>query len=203
MIRIVDLDSRLRHARSLEQHFRLRHEIFIHEKGWKEFDRGTFESDSYDDDNATYMLQLDRNEDVIGCFRLYPSTLPHMLSDHFAWMVDGAVPCRADILEATRFAIKKDRRNSFTYHELFLGMIEYGLQGGIGGITAVMRTLRIPILQSIGMRVRPLGLPHDVDGESHCAVLYEVSDEVLAALRKSAGVHDSVLESAAAASRVA
>jgi acyl-homoserine lactone synthase len=204
MIRIINRNNRRGYAKSLDQHFRMRHEIFVRERGWTDLDRGTIENDEYDDDHAVYALSIDAADDVIGCFRLYPSTLPHMLSDKFAWMVDGPVPRRPDIVEATRFSIVKPRRDSRTYHELFIGMIEYGLSEGLSGITAVMRTLRIPIVQSIGVNVRPLGLPQEIDGESNTAVLYEVCDESLQRLRKSAGVFDSVIEGTAArTSRVA
>jgi acyl-homoserine lactone synthase len=201
MIRIVNRGNRGRYAKSLDQHFRMRHEIFVRERGWKDLDRGTIENDEYDDDNAVYALSVDEGDDVIGCFRLYPTTLPHMLGDKFAWMVDGPVPQRTDVNEATRFAIVKTRRDSRTYHELFLGMLEYGLSEGLSGITVVMRTLRIPIIQSIGMIVQPLGLPHEIDGESNTAVLYEVCQESLKQLQKSAGVFDSVLENDAALAR--
>jgi acyl-homoserine lactone synthase len=204
MIRIVNRDNRGRYAKSLDQHFRMRREIFVRERGWTDLDRGTIETDQYDDDHTVYALSVDAGDVVIGCFRLYPTTLPHMLGDKFAWMVDGPVPQRTDINEATRFAIAKNRRDSRTYHELFIGMLEYGLSEGLSGITAVMRTLRIPVLQGIGISVQPLGLPHQIDGESNTAVIYEVCHESLTRLRKSAGVFDSVLENnAALANRVA
>lgn len=195
MIRIVNSENRHRYGASMDQHFRVRHEIFVRERGWTDLDRGTVENDEYDDEHAVYALSIAPTEDVIGCFRMCPTTRPHMLSDRFAWMVDGPVPQHPDIVEATRFSLARDRRSSSAYHELFIGMMEYGLSEELSGITAVMRTLRIPILQSIGMTVRPLGLPHEVDGESNTAVLYEVSKESLRRLRASAGIFDSVLES--------
>jgi len=204
MIRIVDHENRTRYAKSLDQHFRMRHQIFVQERGWKDFDRGTIETDDYDNEHAVYGLAIDNHDDVVGCFRLYPTTLPHMLSEQFAWMVDGPVPQRSDLLEASRYSIMQGRRDSRTYQELFLGIVEYCLSQGITGATALARTLRVPILQSIGMIVRPLGLPADVDGESNVAVLMETSEESLARIRKNAGVTGSVLESAeTVASRVA
>jgi len=195
MIRIVNNDNRERYAKSMDQHFRMRHKIFVQERGWKEFERGEIESDEFDDEYATYGLAIDRQDNVVGCFRLYPTTRPHMMSEHFAWMVDGAVPQRPDLLEASRYSIMDGRRDSRTYQELFLGLVEYCLSQGITGTTALARTLRVPILQSIGMIVRPLGLPADIAGESNVAVLLETSEESLARIRRNAGVVGSVLES--------
>ncbi|NVN88194.1 MAG: GNAT family N-acetyltransferase [Rhodopseudomonas sp.] len=200
MIRIVNNDNRARYAKSMDQHFRMRHKIFVQERGWKEFERGTIETDEFDTEHAVYGLAIDRQDDVVGCFRLYPTTLPHMMSEHFAWMVDGPVPQRSDLLEASRYSIMEGRRDSRTYQELFLGIVEYCLSQGITGATALARTLRVPILQSIGMIVRPLGLPADIAGESNVAVLMETSEESLARIRKNAGVIGSVLESTEAVS---
>ncbi|WP_160297930.1 acyl-homoserine-lactone synthase [Rhodopseudomonas palustris] len=173
----------------------MRHKIFVQERGWTQFEQGTIETDAYDNAHTIYGLAIDHQDDVVGCFRLYPTTLPHMMSEHFAWMVDGPVPQRPDLLEASRYSIMQGRRDSRTYQELFLGIVEYCLSQGITGATALARTLRVPVLQSIGMIVRPLGLPADVDGESNVAVLMETSEESLARIRKNAGVVGSVLES--------
>jgi acyl-homoserine lactone synthase len=203
MIRIIDQTNRERYAKSLDQLFRMRHEIFVQERGWKDFDRGTIESDQYDNEHAVYAACVDRQDDVIGCFRLYPTTLPHMLSETFASMVDGPIIQRPDVWEVTRYSIAKDRRDSRTFQELFLGLVEYCMSQGIVGTTALMRTLRLPVLQSIGMIVRPLGLPADVGGESNLAVLIETSEQSLMRIRKNAGVVGSVLEQDDAATRVA
>jgi acyl-homoserine lactone synthase len=204
VIRIIDKHSQRRFARTLDQHFRLRHEIFVQERGWKDFDRGTIETDQYDNEHSIYAVAVDDDDDAVGCFRLYPTTLPHMLSEQFASMVDGSIVERSDILELTRFSISKRRRDSRTYHELFLGLLEYCLSEGISGTTALMRTLRIPVIQSVGMTVHPLGLSKDIDGEINTAVLLEMTEESLARVRKSAGIFETVMEeSNVVASRVA
>jgi N-acyl-L-homoserine lactone synthetase len=54
--------------------------------------------------------------------------------------------------------------------------------------------MKIPLLHSIGMSVRPLGLSQEVSGEQNTAVYYDMSEEVLTRVRKSAGIRHSVLE---------
>ena len=64
MIRVIDRTNRNQFIRTLEQHFRLRHEIFVKERGWKEFDRdGIYEMDQYDDENATYLISVDEHDE--------------------------------------------------------------------------------------------------------------------------------------------
>jgi len=194
MIRVIDRVSRDRFRRSLDQQFRLRREIFVAERGWTDFDRGAYEMDQYDTEDAVYLVTLDAGETVVGGMRLHPTLKPHMLSETFAHMVDGPVPQRSDIWELTRFALAASARNSRTYCELFLGLLEYGLGEGLSGTTALMRTLRIPVIQAIGMKVAPLGLPQPIDGELQTAVLIEMSEESLTRVRRSAGRPESVLE---------
>jgi len=198
MIRVIDRLSRDRFRRSLDQQFRLRREIFVAERGWTDFDRGAYEMDQFDTDDAVYLVTLDASETVVGGMRLYPSLKPHLLSETFAHMVDGPVPQRSDIFELTRFALAASARNSRTYCELFLGLLEYGLGEGLSGTTALMRTLRIPVIQTIGMKVTPLGLPQEIDGELQTAVLIELSEESLTRVRRSAGRFESVMEAATA-----
>ncbi len=197
MIRVIDRLNRDRFRRSLDQQFRLRRDVFVTERGWTAFDHGAYEMDAYDTDDAVYLVTLDAGETVVGGMRLHPTLKPHLLSDTFAHMVDGAVPRRADIFELTRFALKASARNSRTYCELFLGLLEYGLGEGLAGTTALMRTLRIPVIQNIGMKVTPLGLPQEIDGELQTAVLIEMSEDSLAQVQRSAGRFESVLEPSA------
>ncbi|MDR3467118.1 MAG: acyl-homoserine-lactone synthase [Xanthobacteraceae bacterium] len=194
MIRVIDRSNRDRFRRTLDQQFRMRRDVFVTERGWKDFDRGAYEMDQYDTEDAVYLVSLDAHDAVIGGMRLYPTLKPHLMSETFAHMVDGPIPQRSDIMELTRFALAAHARHSHTYCELFLGLLEYGLGEGLSGTMALMRTLRIPVIQNLGMTVRPLGLPQDIDGEAQTAVLIEMNEDSLARVRRSAGRSESVLE---------
>lgn len=195
MIRIIDQASRLRYRDTLDQHFRFRHDIFVKECGWTDFDLdGEREQDRYDDEHAVYGVALTGNDRVVGCMRLYPSTQPHMLSETFAHLVEGPVPSQDDVVELSRLAVARDKRDGYTYCELFAGLQEYCLEEGYSGITAVIRAYRVPVVQGAGLTVHPLGLPRDVGGEKLVAVLYEVNEETLDRLRTSGRLTESVLE---------
>lgn len=205
MIRIINSSNQSQFSRSLEQQFRLRHDVFVTELGWCKPREDLRETDQYDTDDAIYVTSIDGRGDVVGGFRLCPTTAPHMLGEHFAYMVEGPVLERADVLEATRFAVASDRRSGGeTYRELYLGMLEYCLSEGIIGTVGVVRTVRLTPLLGLGMSVRPIGLSRMIGTENNTAIYWDINEEVLARVRQKAGVTGTVLErDGAAFSRVA
>jgi acyl-homoserine lactone synthase len=195
MIRVIDKTNLHLFPRTMDQLFRVRHSVFVEEKGWKQFERdGIFEKDQYDTEDAIYVVALDDEGDAIGCFRLYPTVLPHMISEVFPDMVDGEVLCRPDVLELTRFHLCKPKRHAPEYLELLTAIPEVGLELGLSGFTAIVRTLRVPVMQAAGLSITPTGLPAAIDGESHVSVLFEVSDNCLAQINQTRGSTRSVFE---------
>jgi acyl-homoserine lactone synthase len=204
MIKLVNSGNRSRFARILDRQFRLRHEIFVKGRGWNEFEvDGVYEKDPYDNAAAAYMIAVDEMDNVAGGFRLYPTTLPHMLSEQFPNLVDRAVPRRRDLLEITRFAMRKTQRRSAHYFELLVAIQEYGLSEGLAGYTSVINTLRIPILQGFGFEIEPLGLPQTITDETIIAVLFHVSEDCLSRVRSNVNIHASVFETTTAQRRIA
>ncbi len=204
MIRAVHGGNRSRFAKIMDRQFRLRHDIFVKGRGWSEFEvDGVYEKDPYDNSHAAYIIAVDEMENVAGGFRLYPTTLPHMLSEQFPNLVDRNVLRRRDVLELTRFAMRKTERRSSHYFELLVAIQEHGLGEGLAGYTSVINTLRIPILQSFGFDIEPLGLPRTIDGETIIAVFFHVSEDCLSRVRKAVDIHTSVFETAVAQRRIA
>lgn len=204
MIRVVNNGNKRQFANILDGQFRLRHGIFVKERGWTEFEiDGIYEKDQYDNDSAVYMIAVDETEDVAGGFRLYPTTLPHMLTEQFPNLVEGTVLRRSDVLELTRFAMRTTERRSSHYFELLLAIQEYGLREGLAGYTSVINTPRIPILQGFGFDIEPLGLPQMMDDKTIIAVLFHVSEDCLSRVRNKVNIHASVFEDAAAKRRIA
>lgn len=204
MIEVIHSGNASQFGDLLDKQFRLRHEVFVGERGWSSFDiDGTHEKDQYDDDDAVYLVAADDSGTVAGGFRLYPTMLPHMLSEHFPQLVDGALIRRRDVFELTRFAMRKSERRSRHYFELLLAIQEYGLMEGLSGFTSVINPLRIPILQGFGLEVEPLGLPKMIENESTIAVLFHVSETCFARVRKAVAIPDSVFDASLTARRIA
>jgi acyl-homoserine lactone synthase len=204
MIRVVDSGNCRQFAGILDSQFRLRHDIFVKERGWTEFEiDGIYEKDRYDNDSAVYVIAVDETGKVAGGFRLYPTILPHMLIEQFPDLVEGKIPQQSDMLELTRFAMRKTERRSHHYFELLLAIQEYGLREGLAGYTSIINTPRIPILQSFGFDIKPLGLPQTMDDNTIIAVLFHVSEDCLSRVRNKVNIHASVFENAAAQRRIA
>jgi acyl-homoserine lactone synthase len=194
MIEIIHSGNARQFDDLLDSQFRLRHEVFVRERGWSRFDvDGISEKDQYDNDETVYLVATDHAGYVAGGFRLYPTVLPHMLSEHFPHLVDGAIIQRRDVLELTRFGMRKSERRSRYYFELLLAIQEYGLSEGLCGFTSVINPLRIPILQGFGLEIEPLGLPTIIDGEATIAVLFHVSETCFARVRTAVAIQDNVL----------
>lgn len=195
MIRVIDKSNIHLFPKTMDQQFRLRHSVFVKEKGWTNFERdGIYEKDEYDNDDATYVVSLDEQGDAIGCFRLYPTTLPHMLSETFPNMVDGSVIRRSDVHEITRFHLSKAARQATPWLELVAAIPEVGLELGLSGVTGLTRTLRIPTMQAAGLSIRPTGLPVFMDGESNVSVFIDINEQSLSRINKARGSTASVLE---------
>jgi acyl-homoserine lactone synthase len=65
----------------LEQAFRLRHSIFVDERGWEVLRRPDGrEIDQFDDEDAVHELAL-HDGAVVGYHRMRPTTRPHLLGD--------------------------------------------------------------------------------------------------------------------------
>jgi acyl-homoserine lactone synthase len=195
MIRVIDNTNFQLFPRTMDQLFRVRHSVFVEEKGWIQFERdGIYEKDQYDTEDATYVVALDNLDNAIGCFRLYPTVLPHMLSEQFPHLVLGEVLRRRNVLELTRFHLGKTKRQSSPYLELLTAIPEIGLELRLSGFTALVRSLRIPVMLATGLLITPTGLPVLIDGESHMSVLFEVSERCLARINKTRGSARSVFE---------
>jgi acyl-homoserine lactone synthase len=195
MIRLIDQSNRARYPYLLDRLFRFRHDIFVKERGWKEFDRaGLYETDRFDTNDAAYLIAVDDAEEVVGCCRLTSSLEPTLTQEHFGFLVEGQIPQRGDVLDLTRFAVAKGQRRTQTYPELLAGVQEYCLEQGAIGATSIIRTFRMPLLQAAGMNLTPLGLPQTYQDENLVAVLFNASEDILADVYRHAGLRYPVLQ---------
>src|SRR3569833_3606111 len=79
MIHAISAVNRHLYEDVIEQHFRLRHDVFVEERRWETLRRPDCrEIDSYDDEDTVYLLALEGRR-VIGGHRLYPTATPSML----------------------------------------------------------------------------------------------------------------------------
>lgn len=96
-----------REAARLDGMFRLRHEVFKERLSWDVGSAGGRERDMFDDLDPVYIVCEHGNE-VLGSWRLLPTTGPYMLKDVFPELLHGTpAPEAPDVWEISRFAVSK------------------------------------------------------------------------------------------------
>ena len=144
----------------LDQHFRVRHEIFVEERKWEGLRKpDSREIDTYDNEDAIYLLALEDRR-VLGGSRLYPTTRPTMMSEVFPYLaaVRGC-PVDPQVWEWSRFFVTRERRDGAFNLQLMAAAQEFCLDQGIERLCLVMETWWLPRFHDIGFVVTPLGLP--------------------------------------------
>jgi acyl-homoserine lactone synthase len=193
-IQVITKDNKAFYSEALDEYFRLRHEVFVEERGWHDLRRPDGrEVDAYDNDNATYLIALDKGR-VIGGLRLYPTLLPHMISEAFPHLVkERGVLTGATVLECTRYFIVKERRTGRADCRLLAAFQQFCLEEDITEVTAVVEMWWLPRWHQAGFKVRPLGLPTMVEGQPCIVAAIRISEESLGHVSRLAGLRGSCL----------
>jgi acyl-homoserine lactone synthase len=188
MIHAISSANRHLYRDVLEQHFRLRHEIFVEERKWETLRKPDGrEIDSYDDEDTVYLLALEGRR-VVGGHRLYPTTKPSMMSEVFPHRA-AVRGCPADPLvwEWSRYFVVRDRRDGIPNLQLMAAVQEFCLDQSIAQVSAIMETWWLPRFHDAGFVVTPLGLPALIEGAWTMAAVIDMRQETLAALRDRVG----------------
>jgi acyl-homoserine lactone synthase len=193
-IQVITGDNKGGYADILDQYFRLRHEVFVEERGWHDLRRPDGrEIDAYDNDDAIYLIALDDRR-VIGGLRLYPTLRPHMISEAFPHLVrERGILAGATILECTRYFVVKERRTGRADCRLLAAFQQFCLEEGVTEVTAVVEMWWLPRWHQAGFKVRPLGLPTMIEGQPCIAAAIRISEESLKHVRRLAGLRGSCL----------
>lgn len=196
-VHLVCRENRHHYAAELDQYFRVRHEIYVKERGWNVLDRPDGrEIDQFDTDRTRYLIALNDGK-VVGGMRMVPTTAPTLLSDVFPQLSLRGVVRRPDAYELSRFFVVRERRGEQTHPRIEAlvqcATMEYGVALGLRHFTIVCETWCVPILHDQGWRSKPLGLPIVMDGLSNIAVIVDVSHEAVAAIRERRAISGPIL----------
>jgi acyl-homoserine lactone synthase len=192
-IHVITADNQHFYKNKIEEYFRLRHEVFAIERNWRDLRQPDGRDiDAYDNQNAVYLLAIDQDR-VVGGQRLYPTLLPHMLSEVFGHMAQRGLPRAHNIYEWTRYFVVKERRVGRTDCRLLAAIQQFCLEEGITELTAVVEMWWLPRWQQVGFQVRPLGLPTVIEGQPCIAASITISEESLDRVRRLAGLRGSNL----------
>ena len=189
MLLVVNSQNAHRHRKELDQAFRLRHRIFVEEKGWTDLrSEDGRETDRFDDEHAVHMLYI-TDDRVVGYQRMLPTIRPHILSDVLPELCEGEQPAGPDIWEWTRYCVEpgyreRGRKLSPVANALLSGIVEWGLETGVSTILIEMNPLWLLRLVQLHFRVVPLGIPRTIGGEETLAVAAIFDPRTLARLEE-------------------
>ncbi|MBR0778812.1 GNAT family N-acetyltransferase [Bradyrhizobium diazoefficiens] len=189
MIHVVSAVNRHLYEDVIEQHFRVRHEIFVEERNWGALRKPDGRDiDDYDNEDTIYLLALDDRR-VVGGYRLYPTTKPTMMSEVFPHLA-AVRGCPSDplIWEWSRFFVARDRRDGVLNLQLMAAAQEFCLEQGIECLCLVMETWWLPRFHDIGFLVTPLGLPTLIEDSWTMAATIEVRQDSLDVVRGRTGM---------------
>ena len=189
-IHVITAENQQHYKEELDEYFRIRHEIFVNERSWHDLHKSDGRDiDAYDNHNAVYMLAIDQDR-IVGGQRLYPTVLPHMLSEVFGHMAQRGLPRAHNIYEWTRYFVVRERRMGRTDCRLLAAIQQFCLEEGLTELTAVVEMWWLPRWQQVGFQIRPLGLPTMIEGQACIAASIKISQESLDQVRGLAGLRE-------------
>ncbi|WP_444944880.1 acyl-homoserine-lactone synthase [Microbulbifer sp. ZKSA006] len=97
------LHSQLSHQ-TRHKLFSYRYQVFVEQLAWELDTEPNIETDQFDHDQTLYIIANDRDNDVVGCARLLPTTLPYLLERVFPELLNGMLPPKDQtVWELSRF----------------------------------------------------------------------------------------------------
>jgi len=184
-------------SRVLDEAMRLRHKVFVEEKGWSALRRDDGRDIDQFDTPATvhHIAMVDGY--VAGYVRLNPTTGPHLLADVHWELCDGPSPRGTHIWEWSRYCVarKFKREGAFcdVASSLLIAGLEWGEPLGIWQFVTEFHPIWITRFLELGFDVKPLGLPKDYDGEPAVAVRLGYSEGTYQRMLGMRGIHGPVL----------
>lgn len=161
----------------LEQAFRLRHRVFVEEKGWHDLARPDGrEIDDFDHAEAVHLC-VTRGTRLVAYARLLPTTRPHLLSDVLSMLCTGReVPRGIDTMEWTRHCVAADHRGGgirlgSAETELIEAIVATAAARGVRRLTAEGHPAWTIRLKRLGFGVEALCDPVEIAGEPAIGML--------------------------------
>ena len=156
------------YADIMEQVWRFRHQQFVERLGWEACRRADErEIDQFDSEEAIH-LPLLVDGDVVGYSRLLPTLKPHLLSDVYPHLMDGADwPRGQRIFEWTRCIAEVSEKTIAGVpisNILMTGVMEYCLVAGIQTLVVETHPKLVNLLVTTGWDVMPLAAPSVLEG---------------------------------------
>ena len=166
MIELINNKNIHHYQDEMEQAYKLRHKVFVEEKGWNDlYKEDLREIDQFDNEHAIHMI-CKQDDRVVGYQRMLPTIRPHLLTEVLPELCETVNPTGPHIWEWTRYAVEKPYRKggkklSPVANQLLSAIIEWGLANDINQIIIEMDTIWLLRLVQLNFLVTPLGIPQN------------------------------------------
>jgi len=167
----------------------LRYRTFHERLRWQVQCHNGREIDRFDDEKTVYLITRDETDQVVGGWRLRPSTEPNMLRDIFPQLMHGAaVPAAPHIWEISRFAFDRNAitRSAFgfgdTTRDLLAETARFAWHHGIDQFILVVSTAVERLLRNTGIKLQRFGEPVQIGEVRTVACSLEMNDHTRLAL---------------------
>jgi acyl-homoserine lactone synthase len=194
MIEVVTSRNALLYQDALKDMFHLRHRIFVEKMGWEELRKpDRLERDQFDTDDAIYLLLTEDDGTVIGGHRMLPTTGPHLFSDIFPEFCAVKGVLRGEkILELNRTCVDEERLDKRAMEKarkrIMVGLFEFCLRAGYEKFTVLTSTDILYRYSVMGVDIKPLGLPVDMDGTKQVAAVVTITQKAVEGVRLALGL---------------
>ena len=163
--------------------YRLRHEVFHDRLGWDVTSDNGMEHDEFDEANPVYVLARGDENEVLGCWRMLPTTGPNMLKDTFPHLLHGQpIPHQANVWELSRFAVSalKSESASYCFSTLPMQMMQtlyrFAQLNGIVRYVTVTTVAVEKLICKSGVNVSRLGSPIKIGRVMTVACAVEIDE---------------------------
>ncbi|MGO4571506.1 acyl-homoserine-lactone synthase [Microvirga sp. 2TAF3] len=198
-VHAIHAGNRHLYEEALDQHHRIRHDIYVGERKWMDLERPDGrEIDQFDTDKAVYLLGIEPGKGVVGGSRLVPTLEPHLMSDVFPSLANVRdLPRASGIFEWTRIFVIPARREGGRLCKaagiIYCGILEFCLSQDIRQISVVCEAYWIPRLIGLGWNPALLGEPIVKDGMTIVGITCDMTEEALDKTRAIYEIAGSVM----------
>jgi acyl-homoserine lactone synthase len=196
-LHVICAENRHLYDDTLEEYFRLRHDIYVDERGWRDLARpDRREIDQFDTLQTIYLMAMERGR-VVGSHRLVPTTHPTLMGDLFPQLAQRSPIRDPRVYELSRVFVVPHRRGEQAEPRvesvIMAGTMEFALIEALKQFTIVMETWWLPRFFAMGWNPRPLGVPIEINGMSCIGVSVEVTESAWLETCRRRSVFDPVL----------
>lgn len=195
MVHVVTSKNASLYQAEMFEFFQSRYEIFVLEKGWFPENKERQEKDSFDSDDATYLIGIEDGRVVVGS-RFMPTSKPNLLNEVFPHMCAERLIEDPRVADWTRgFVVPEHRgaRGLLLLTQYCTAIMEWALAEGIKEMGGILEVSWLPFWRRLGWEFRAVGETRLIDGGMCIAGYCKVSEEALANAQRKANLADSIL----------